>query len=191
VTDINLPVEIPSLDKLVGEVFDTLTPKDLELQDRQGHWWSVRIRAYKTTDHKIEGAVLALVDIDAIKASMQRLAEARDFGESILNTVREPFLVLDNKLNVVRANRAFYRQFKVKPDETISRRVYELGNHQWDIPELKNLLEDILPQNSAFDDFSVEHDFPRIGKKRMLLNARRLQHENSHLILLAMEEMKE
>ena len=95
-----------------------------------------------------------------------------DYAESILATVREPMLVLDRDLRVITANRSFYRVFQVEEEETENRLVYELGNGQWDIAELRTLLEDILPQNHHFDDFKIEHDFPAIGRKVMLLNAR-------------------
>lgn len=191
ISDINLPLEIPSLDKLVHDVFDSLTPKDIELKDKQGHWWSVRIRPYKTTDHKIDGAVIALVDIDSMKTGISRLLEARQLTDDIVNTVREPFVLLDKNLNVVSANQSFYRTFKVKPDDTLSRRIYDLGNRQWDIPRLRKLLEEILPQDRSFTDFEVDHNFPRIGHKKMVLNARKVGQDSYEMILLAIEELKD
>ncbi len=193
ITDINLPLDIPHLDKLVLEVFDSLTPKDLELQDRDGRWWSVRIRAYKTTDHKIEGAVVALFDIDLLKRTSAGLGRGRAFAEAIVNTVREPLLVLDQSLAVESANQVFYRTFKVEPEETIHRNVYQLGNGQWNIPALRTLLEKILRDNASFNDFEVEHVFPQIGKKKMLLNARRLALDGgtNQMILLAIEDVME
>ena len=190
ITDINLPLEIPSLEKIVLDVFESLTPKDMELKDKQGHWWSVRIRPYKTTDHKIDGAVIALLDIDSMKTGMQRVEQARDLAESILNTVREPLLVLDKDLNVTSANHAFYRTFKLKPEDTIARRIYHLGSHQWDIPELKKLLEEILPRNSAFEDYEMAYDFPKTGKRKISLNARRMERDGVGMVLLAIQELQ-
>ena len=95
-------------------------------------------------------------------------------ADSIVDTVREPMLVLNADLRVRRANRSFYRTFRVTPEETVDRLVYDLGNQQWDIPWLRKLLEEVLPQDTAFDDFEVEHAFPDIGRKYMLLNARRI-----------------
>jgi PAS domain-containing protein len=102
-------------------------------------------------------------------------------------------LVLNADLRVRRANRSFYRTFKVTPEETVDRLVYDLGNQQWDIPWLRKLLEEVLPQDSAFDDFEVEHVFPAIGRKFMLLNARRFPPDSKHpeLILLAIEDITE
>lgn len=114
-------------------------------------------------------------------------------AEDILDTVREPLLVLSSDLRVQRANRSFYQSFHVTPEDTVGRLVYELGNHQWDIPELRQLLEEILPQNGVFNDFEVIHQFESIGRKVMLLNARRVYRESNHTetILLAIEDITE
>ncbi|MDO9579495.1 MAG: PAS domain-containing protein [Bacteroidales bacterium] len=98
--------------------------------------------------------------------------EARRYAESIVGTVREPLLVLDADLKIISANRNFYRTFKVTPGETISSFIYDLGDKQWDIPKLRELLEEVLPEKETFDDFEVTHDFQDIGHKIMLLNAR-------------------
>jgi PAS domain-containing protein len=92
-----------------------------------------------------------------------------------VDTVREPLLMLDTTLRVRSANRAFYQTFQVSPEETENRLIYELGNCQWDIPDLRTLLEDIIPKSSVFNDFQLEHDVPSIGRRVMLLNARKLQ----------------
>jgi PAS domain S-box-containing protein len=114
-------------------------------------------------------------------------------ADAIVDTVREPMLVLSADLRVRRANRSFYRTFRVTPEETVDRLVYDLGNQQWDIPWLRKLLEEVLPQDSAFDDFEVEHDFPAIGRKYMLLNARRIcgKDNQTEFILLAIEDTTE
>jgi PAS domain S-box-containing protein len=112
---------------------------------------------------------------------------------SILGSVREPLVVLDSDLKVVKANHSFYQTFNVKPDETEGILIYDLGNRQWDIPRLRQLLEDILPQNSILNDFEVEHNFEAIGRKIMHLNARRIYSEvnQTQLILLAVEDVTE
>ncbi|HEY3052706.1 MAG TPA: response regulator [Thermoanaerobaculia bacterium] len=112
----------------------------------------------------------------------------QNFGQDVFDTVREPLLVLDAALRVRSANIAFYQTFLVSPEETENRLIYELGNGQWDIPALRNLLEDIVPRSSVFNDFVLEHDFPGVGRRIMLLNARRLHAE---LVLLAMEDVTE
>ena len=142
-------------------------------------------------EHKIDGAVIALMDIDLLKQNMKTVSQNRDFSQAIVNTIRESLLVLDDKLTVKSASRSFYRKFKSSPEDTLGRRIYELGNGQWNIPKLRTLLEEILKENTGFDDFEVEHDFPAIGIKKMLLNARRLGFESKdgEMILLAIEEV--
>lgn len=116
-----------------------------------------------------------------------------EFQEAIIAAIREPLLVLDKELRIITANRSFYRIFKVKPEETEKQLIYDLGNRQWDIPRLRVLLEEILPENTHFDDFEVEHDFPSIGHKIMLLNARQIYTEkiDRGMILLAIEDITE
>jgi PAS domain S-box-containing protein len=120
--------------------------------------------------------------------------EASEFAESVINTVREPLISLDQDLRVVKANRSFYEIFKVSPEETIGKLIYDLGNHQWNIPKLRELLETILPQKTTFDNYEVEHDFSTIGKRIMLLNARQIQRGlggKERIILLAIEDITE
>ena len=109
----------------------------------------------------------------------------------ILDSIREPILILDIDFRVVKANCSFYRTFKVGPEETEGTSVYDLGNRQWDIPRLRELLEKILPDNSKFDDFEVEHTFATIGRKIMRLNACRIEREttDNQLIFLAIEDV--
>jgi len=123
----------------------------------------------------------------------KRLQDALEFSDAIIATVREPLLVLDKELRIITANRSFYRTFQVKPEETEKQLIYDLGNRQWNIPGLRKLLENILPRNKAFEDFEVEHDFISIGRKTMLLNARKIYREMNHveMILLAIEDITE
>src|SRR6266508_700539 len=118
--------------------------------------------------------------------------DIQDYAQNIVDTVREPLLILDTTLRVRSANRAFYKTFHVSPGETVGRLIYELGNGQWDIPDLRTLLEDIVPTSSVFNDFELEHDFPTIGRRVMLLNARKLrQGSHAELVVLAMEDVTE
>ena len=116
--------------------------------------------------------------------------DIQNYAQNIVDTVREPLLILDATLRVRSANRAFYQTFQVSPAETEGRLIYELGNGQWDIPDLRTLLEDIVPKSSVFDDFELEHTFPAIGRRVMLLNARKLQAgQHGELLVLAMEDV--
>ena len=117
--------------------------------------------------------------------------ESREYAESIINTIREPLLALDQDLRVVSVSRSFYDFFKVKPAETMGQLIYDLGNKQWDIPKLRELLETILPLQATFDNYEVEHDFATIGRRTMLLNARQIQRAfgKEQIILLAIEDI--
>jgi PAS domain S-box-containing protein len=128
-----------------------------------------------------------------IKVEQEPLAEdIQNYAQNIVDTVREPLLILDATLRVRSANRAFYQAFHVSPEETEDRLIYELGNGQWDIPDLRTLLEDIVPKSSVFDDFELEHTFPVIGRRVMLLNARKLQAgHHGELLVMAMEDVTE
>ena len=133
-------------------------------------------------------AELETVAIARDKAE-QAVTEARAYAENIIETMREILLVLTDDLKVISANGSFYRTFKVKPEETEGRFIYDLGNRQWDIPKLRQLLEEILPRNNVFENYEIEHSFEAIGWKIMLLNARRL--DTMQMILLAIEDITE
>ncbi len=127
------------------------------------------------------------------KIILKATDEVDEFAENIINTVREPLLVLDDELRVIKASRSFYNFFKVTPEDTIGRLIYELGNHQWDIPKLRELLEKILPEKTSFDNYEVEHHFSSIGNRIMLLNARQIKRGlgKEKIILLAFEDVTE
>src|SRR5687767_14861049 len=136
--------------------------------------------------------VLAMEDVTERRRSEADLRAIETYAQDIVDTVREPLLILDTTLRVQSGNRAFYQTFKVSPDETENRLIYELGNGQWDIPALRTLLEDIVPKSSVFNDFELEHDFPALGRRVMLLNARKLQAgHHGELLVLALEDVTE
>jgi len=121
------------------------------------------------------------------------MTQSREYDKNIINTVREPLIVLDQDLRVVTVSRSFYEFFKVKPEETVGQLIYDLGNKQWDIPKLRELLETILPEKTSFDNYEVEHDFATIGRRIMLLNARQIERAmgKERIILLAIEDITE
>ena len=142
--------------------------------------------------HHGELLVLAMEDVTERRRSEADLKAIETYAQNIVDTVREPLLILDTTLRVRSGNRAFYQTFQVSLGETENRLIYELGNGQWDIPDLRTLLEDIVPKSSVFNDFELEHDFPAIGRRVMLLNARKLQAgHHGELLVLAMEDVTE
>jgi two-component system CheB/CheR fusion protein len=155
-----------------------------EVQTTEGYWYIMRIHPYRTSYNSIGGVVVSFTDIHQVKTAWR-------YAQSIVDTVREPMLVLDEALRVVSAGRAFYETFHVNREGTEGRIIYELGNRQWDIPQLRDLLGDILKKNSVFEGYRVEHDFPGIGRRVILLNARRISDEagTTQRILLALEDV--
>ncbi len=190
-TDLKPPIKNLDVQHEVAEVIDTPTVKESEVQDEEGRRYSMVIRPYKTLENKIDGALIALIDIHALKRSIAEATASQAFAEAIVATVRDPLLVLDGELRVKTANRSFYETFRVSREETENRFIYELGNGQWNIPRLRTLLEEILRDNVPFNDFEVDHTFERIGRKKMLLNARRIRQDDTgrQLILLAIENV--
>jgi two-component system CheB/CheR fusion protein len=170
-------------------VLDSLVPFEREVCTSGGVSYLARILPYRTLDNVIEGVVLTFSDISKRIAAEIAEHEARRLAESIVDTMREPLIVLDETMRVVTASRSFYLHFRVTSDETVGRSLYELGNGQWNLPTLRELLETLLPLKQSMDDFAIDHDFPVIGHCRMLLNARRIAGESGSkpLILLAME----
>jgi len=147
---------------------------------------------HELTELRSQNAMLKKSITGSISAELAA-EEASQYAENIVETVREPLLVLDENLKIISANRNFYRTFKVTPGETIGSFIYDLGNKQWDIPKLREQLEEVLPKQEAFDDFEVAHNFHDIGHKIMLLNARRIYQKDIGVkrILLAIEDITE
>ena len=142
-------------------------------------------------EHEAANEELATLNQELQDRNLQ-LRRELDYANGIVETVRDPLLILDAGLRVERANRTFYDFFRVTPAETVGRRVYELDNGQWDIPALRQALADLLPKDAPFEDFEIEHDFPRIGRRTLVLNARTLRHDSGQeSILLAIEDRTE
>jgi two-component system CheB/CheR fusion protein len=171
-------------------VLNTLAPFERKVRTFAGAWYQARIQPYRTLDNLINGVVLTFNDISQLVKTEMAVNEARKLAEGIVDTVRGPLVVLGEDLRVITASRSYYRYFQSTAEATMGQPIYELGNRQWDIPELRNLLENILPGNESFEDFVVEQDFPAIGHRKLLLNARRIvgMRDSKQMILLAMEE---
>jgi chemotaxis methyl-accepting protein methylase/PAS domain-containing protein len=200
VSDIASSLQGLDLAKEVQCVLDTLVFKETEVQTSDDRSYFMRISPYRTSDNIIDGAVVTFTDISGFKGLERSLRESRNliqraqkYAEGIVATVREPLLVLDAQLKVLSASRSFYRNFKTTPETTENEHLYNLGNRQWDIPALRQLLEGVLSENKLFEDYPVEHEFPEIGNRTMLLNACQVlkedQDQRGPLILLAIEDV--
>ena len=186
IASLRLDLEIPDLEPMLVEVLDTVSMREREVRDRNGRWHLMRARPYRTQDNRIDGVILTLVDVDTLKRT-------QEYTRNIVATLREPILVLDDTMRVQSANESFYAAFGVSKDETEGRVLYDLGNSQWNIPELRRLLEEVLPNHRRVDDFVVSHEFEQLGRRTMLLNARELmgspEDGGTRSILLAIEDI--
>ncbi len=167
-------LDMPDLEAVIAEVIASVRESEREVRDKDGRWFSLRLRPYLTLDNKVDGAVLVLVDIDDLKRSELAVVEAREHAEAVIRTVPDPLVILHPDLRVHSANEAFYRAFKQVRAETEGRSFFEIAQGSWDAPALRELLEDIIPRNSFFNDFQFAHEFERIGPRTLLLTARAL-----------------
>ena len=198
-TDIGRPladlatlVDYPDLLSDAASVSETLHASEKQAAAPDGNWYLVRIRPYRTARNTVEGVVITFVDITDAKHS-ERVEAARLLAESIVDALREPFLVLDRWLRVVRANHAYYRLFRVEPAQTDGRLIGDLGSQQWMIPTLRERLEKALQEGTGFDDFEVEGEFPHLGRRRLLLNASPVSPQNgtpADLVLLGIQDLE-
>jgi two-component system CheB/CheR fusion protein len=190
-SDLQQRLFMPELAGLVAKVIDTLVTETREVQDADGLWWLLTIHPYRTSEHRIEGAVLVFVDIDLLHRNLQETREARDFAEAIVNTVREPLLVLTSDVRVQRANPSFLQTFQMSREETQGRSLYELGDGQWNIETLRHALSEVLPQGPGFADLEIEQSFPKIGTRTIWLNGCCVagKGEPANAILLALEDV--
>jgi two-component system CheB/CheR fusion protein len=172
-------------------VLESLVPREREVRTFSGASYLARIIPYRTLDNVIEGVVLTFADISQRIIAQQAVEQARELAENIVNTVREPLVVLDGEFKVVSASSSFYRSFMVAPRETVGQSLFRLGNEQWDNPRLRESLESVLPRDSSFDDIEIDQVVPNLGRRRMLLNARRIIRPSgeTQLILLAIEDV--
>ena len=190
ITDFSMKVGIPGFEDAIRTVLREEALSQTEVRSAEGRWYSMRIRPYETGEGSIDGVVVAFLDVDELKKSMQIAEAARAHAEAVVETVREPLLTLDRDLQVVEANGAFYNAFAVTPDATLGASLYELGDGQWDFPELRTLLEQVIPGDKEFAGLEVEHDFPSVGPRVMALSARRVREEGlAPAILLAIDDV--
>lgn len=189
ISDLTHRLVNPEIQENAYRVLESLVPVQREVCDEAGRWYLNRVLPYRSVEDRITGVVITFTDITERKRSEEALAVEKKYAESIVETLHEPLLVLTPDLTVRSCNPAFLNHFRVEHATTIGRRVYELGDGQWDIPELRRLLENVLPDSEVFNDYEVTHDFNDIGHRVMLLNGRRLDHVQ--LILLGIRDITE
>lgn len=195
--DIASNIKYEGMIKDIREVMDRVFYKNKEVLTKDGKWYLVRIIPYKTTENIIDGALITFTDINE-KKEIQRLLERLEYVRSIIDTVREPLVILDNEMRVISVNDSFYEKFGVKKEDAVGKVLFEMENQQWDIPKLRELLEKTLPKNHKIENLMVEHDFPEIGHRKMLLNAQKISERviegtkiGKEMIILSIEDISE
>jgi len=187
-SDLRPNLDLQDLAQVARDAIESVKSHEIEVHSKEGRRYQMLVRPYKTWDGRIDGAVFSFQDIDALLMK-HRLDLAHLFAQELIEHAREAILVLDGDLRVSSANLAFYRDFGVARSETEGRALYELGDGQWNSPKLRELLENVLPNNGRVEDFEVRHNFPHLGERVMLLNARRIEpHAGEPLILLYIED---
>lgn len=191
ITDFKLDLDLPGLEPMIRHVMATLETTDTEVRDLQGRWYSMRMRPYRTPDDRIDGVVIVWLDIEAMKQGLLAVEQARALTEGIVETVRDPLLVLDGELRVQRANQAFYETFGAESATTEGRGLHELLGGRLDAPGLRALLRGVATDGLPFSDFEVEQTFERLGRRTTLLHARLLRQggERAPMVLLALEDV--
>ena len=191
VSDFKTKLEGENLAQEAREVLDTLIPKQSEIRSIDDQWYLKHIKPYRAANNVIDGVVLTFIDITERKQLELDAQKAREFAQDVVETVREPLVVLDREMKVVSANAAFYGRFKLTPRLAERCLLYELNRRQWDIPELRRQLEKVLSENKDFESFTVEDESPGLGHTILSLNARRIERgaAGTDLILLAFEDV--
>ena len=181
------------LEQKANTVLDSLTQIEEEIQAEDGNWYLLRMSPYRTTENVIDGVVVTFVEISQVKGVADEGQRAWEYYESIFDTLREPVLVLDKERTVVTANDRFYSTFRIGPKYVEGRKISEIGKGQWNLAELRDLLDTVLPENNTFQDYELEADFGRAGRRKLLLNGRKVQRAAGlpEMILLAMEDVTE
>jgi PAS domain S-box-containing protein len=190
--EIPLLMSVKRIEELCGEAIGSGASSRYDVHDaRNGSWFVLRIAPYIGSDGRIDGAVLALQNVTAFRASLEQAIYEREYTKAIINTVSDPLVVLDEDCQVQAANQAFYTKFRVSREEAQGARIYDIGNRDWEIPRLRRFLEESDANNES--DAEFEHEFPTLGHRTVLLNARRLSQRGNlgQMTLLAIHDITE
>jgi two-component system CheB/CheR fusion protein len=192
IDDIKSTLVLESLDQHIAEVIDTVTTQETEAQSRDGCWYRLQIRPYTTVDKRIDGAVLSIVDIDALKRALGAAVWARDYARATVEAVQTPLVVLDEKLRVLSGNEAFHQRYGMSQTESEGRAFDEIMNGAWDIPELRSALDRVLKGDERFQKLEVERELPRLGSRCLSLSGRAVSMPSGErMVLLAVEDITE
>jgi two-component system CheB/CheR fusion protein len=194
ITDVGIVPRVKNLEAIIRQVLDTLEQYESEIADDDGNYFLLRIRPYIRKDGRADGAILVFVDVTEMRRDRAKIEEAKKYSEAVVETLWEPLVALDADLRVKSVNQSFCDFFRVSKKETIGKLIYDLGNGQWNIPRLQQLLEELVVKDNSFHNLQMEHTFPGIGHKTMLLNAHKLhlkanENRQERAIVLAFQDI--
>ncbi len=190
--DIKPNVDLPDLREILREVIENLKVFEQEVQDHQGRVYSMFARPYRTQEKKIEGAVLAFVDMTALRDSLKQSRDLREYAEALVATVHEPLLALDGELRVITANAPFYSTFLLSPEMILGVPLFEIGDGAWNIPRLRAALTNQMAVDGFTQGMEIEHNFGPAGNKTVSINVRRLPGAGKpRVFLMAIEDISE
>jgi two-component system CheB/CheR fusion protein len=193
ISDLKPRIDVPDLDDIIKRVLDTLKTHEQEVRDSDGRDYMMRVQPYRTEDNRIEGAVVVLFDITELNRSVAEARRTRDFSNAVVDTVREPLLVLDDKLNVARANQSFYNSFRCAPTETEGRNLFAILGRQLDLPVIRDLMARVFKPGEDLHVLEIERDFFTLGRRTLLVSARGIGGSTGATgsILLAFQDITE
>ncbi len=187
--EIRMQLSVDTVESLARSVLDSLQPRELELQDREGCWRALRIQPYRTRDHRIEGVVLALIDVDQLRRAKQEATVACQFAETVTNSVPTPLLVLREDLRIRLANQAFCQRYGLPPAQVENQCFLDISRKQWDLPGLRHALERVWADPAAVRELEFESEFAGQGQRVVCLSLRSFQTDREKLILITIEDI--
>ncbi len=190
IADLKPRINVPDLEEVLHHVLDTLQPYEREVEDHEGRCYLMRVRPYRTGDDRIDGTVLQILDVSEIKRSLERAKHAREYAETIVNTIREPLVVLDERLTIRDANRAFYDAMGLPKGSATGKAIVEASLDQFDTPPIRALFDRLKRGATELRDEEIEPKMKGDGAKTLVMDARRLRSpDGEHLILLAFHDI--
>jgi two-component system, chemotaxis family, CheB/CheR fusion protein len=189
IDDIPMRLKVDDLKVLTRRVMETLNAEELELQDLEGRWYLLRVRPYQTADNRIEGAVLVVIDIDQVRRAQIEAAAARDFAETVVELVQTPLLVLRRDLRVRVANNAFCDTYGARRSEVENQYFREISGGRWNLPGLQAAFEQLQTNHEKVSGFETALEGSGLGKRNLLINARRIPPYDENQILVAIEDV--